>query len=119
MGRIIFSVILLVLITVLIVQNLGPTTTVNLFGAAFQNVPIVAVAMLSFMLGVMYSFVLYIGRYYNRLSRERLAKRNRNVEERERKLAAADRGAKEKQESASGRPADEPPPATEEDPTRG
>ncbi len=119
MGRIIFSVILLVLITVLIVLNLGPVTTVNLFGATFQDVPIVAVAMLSFMLGVVYSLVFYIGQYFHRLSRARLAKRHQDVEERERKLSAADSGAKEERESASGRTADEPPPATGENPTRG
>jgi uncharacterized integral membrane protein len=89
MGRVIFSVVLLVLLTVLIVMNLGPTTPVNLFGAKFANIPVVAVAMLSFVLGVVYSLFLYVGQYIHRSSRERLAKRHRDVEERERKLAAA------------------------------
>ena len=89
MGRIIFSVVLLVVLTVLIVMNLGPTTPVNLFGAKFANIPVVAVAMLSFVLGVVYSLFLYVGQYIHRSSRERLAKRHRDVEERERKLAAA------------------------------
>ena len=90
MGRVIFSVVLLVLLTVLIVMNLGPTTSVNLFGARFANIPVVAVAMLSFALGVVYSLFLYVGQYFHRSSRERLAKRHRDVEERERKLAAAE-----------------------------
>jgi uncharacterized integral membrane protein len=100
MGRIVFSVILLVLITMLIVLNLGPTTTVNLFGVTLQDVPLVAVAMLSFALGVVYSFVLYAGQYFHRKSLQRLEKRNRDMEERERKLATTESGAEEKQESA-------------------
>ncbi len=90
MGRVIFSVVLLVLLTVLIVMNLGPTTPINLFGARFPNVPIVAVAMLSFAVGVVYSLFLYMGQYFHRTSRDRLAKRHQDVEERERKLAQAD-----------------------------
>lgn len=89
MGRIIFSVALLVVLTVLIVMNLGPTAPINLFGARFQNVPVVAVAMVSFAVGLVYSLFLYLGQYLHRASRDRLAKRHRDVEERERKLAAA------------------------------
>ena len=92
MGRIIVSVILLVLLTVLILLNLGPTAPINLFGAKFQNIPVVAVAMLSFALGVIYSLFLYIAQYLHRSSRDRLARRHKDVEERERKLAAAEDG---------------------------
>ena len=90
MGRVIFSVVLLVLLTVLIVMNLGPTTEVNLFGARFLHVPVVAVALLSFAIGVVYSLFLYVGQYLHRSSRDRLARRHQDVEERERKLAQMD-----------------------------
>ncbi len=83
MGRIVFTVVVLVLLTVVIVMNLGPTTPINLFGARFQNVPVVAVAMLSFALGLVYSLFLYIGQYFRRSSRERLTRRSRDTEERE------------------------------------
>ncbi len=95
MGRIIFTVILLLVLTVLIVMSLGPTTPVNLFGARFQNIPVVAVAMVSFALGLVYSLFLYIGQYVHRASRDRLARKHRDVEERERKLAAAEPGTRE------------------------
>jgi len=112
MGRIIFSVGLLVVLTVVIVMNLGPTTTINLFGARFQNVPVVAVAMLSFALGLVYSLFLYIGQYLHRASRERLARKHRDIEERERKLAAqADAGSKTgpADEVPSAGPGEDPP----------
>lgn len=117
MGRIVFSVILLVLLTVLIVMNLGPTTTVNLFGARFQSVPVVAVAMLSFALGVVYSLLLYIGQYFHRASRQRLAKRHQDVTERERKLASSTGGPEGAQEpSAQVQPADEQRPSSGDNP---
>jgi uncharacterized integral membrane protein len=95
MGRVIVSVVLLVLLTVLIVMNLGPTTSINLFGARFEKMPVVAVAMLSFVLGVVYSLFLYVGHYFHRSSRERLARRHKEIEERERRLAAAQKQAEQ------------------------
>jgi uncharacterized integral membrane protein len=111
MGRIIFSVVLLVLLTVLIVMNLGPTAPINLFGAKFDKIPVVAVAMLSFVLGVVYSLFLYVGQYVHRTSRERLAKRHRDVEERERKLDAAQGGQATPPPSADAPPDNPGPPA--------
>ena len=115
MGRIVISVALLVLLVVLIVMNLGPTTSVNLFGARFQGVPVVAVAMLSFALGLVYSLFLYIGQYFHRASRDRLQKRHRDLEEREKKLAgpdsppAAGAGDTDPPGSAENGPPNEPP----------
>jgi uncharacterized integral membrane protein len=86
MGRVIVSVVLLVLLTVLIVMNLGPTTSINLFGARFEKMPVVALAMMSFVLGVVYSLFLYVGHYFHRSSREKLAQRHKDIEERERRL---------------------------------
>lgn len=88
MGRIVVTVVLLVLLTVLIVMNLGPTAPVNLFGARFDKVPIMAIALLSFALGVVFSLILYVGQHLHRASRQRLAKRHQDLDERERKLAA-------------------------------
>jgi uncharacterized integral membrane protein len=93
MGRVLFSVILLVVLIVFIVLNLGPTTSLNLFGARFQSVPVVAIALLSFVLGVIYSFALYVGQHFRKASHQRLEKRHQEVQERERKLAAAEDAA--------------------------
>jgi uncharacterized integral membrane protein len=108
MGRILFSVILLVLLTVLIVMNLGSTATVNLFGAKFQNAPVIAVALISFALGVLYSLALYIGQYFHRTSRARLAKRHQDVEERERKLDVAEKPAPVQPEGSTETPERQP-----------
>ncbi len=99
MGRIVFTVILLVLLTILIVMNLGPTAPVNLFGARFEKVPIIAIALLSFALGVVFSLILYVGQSLHRASRQRLEKRHKDLDERERKLAEA-QGPEQGQEPA-------------------
>jgi hypothetical protein len=52
MARIIVTVILVVVLAVLVSMNLGFTTSVNLFGTRFDSVSVVAVAALSFAVGV-------------------------------------------------------------------
>jgi uncharacterized integral membrane protein len=87
MVRIIVSMLLLIVLAVLVSFNLGFTTSVSLFGARFDQVPVMAVALLSFATGVVYSLFLYIGRFLHTRKREDLARRDKEVSERERKLA--------------------------------
>jgi uncharacterized integral membrane protein len=88
MARIIVTVILVVVLAVLVSMNLGFTTSVNLFGTRFDNVSVVAVAALSFAVGVVYSLFIYIGRFLHRRAKRGLATRDRNLTERERDLAS-------------------------------
>ncbi|MBE3065001.1 MAG: LapA family protein [Acidobacteria bacterium] len=87
MARIIITVILVVVLAVLVSMNLGFTTSVNLFGTRFDNVSVVAVAALSFAVGVVYSLLIYIGRFLHRRAKHGLASRDRDLTERERDLA--------------------------------
>jgi peptidoglycan/LPS O-acetylase OafA/YrhL len=48
MGRVIVTVVVVVVFAVLVALNIGFTTSVNLFGNRFDNVPVVSVAALSF-----------------------------------------------------------------------
>jgi uncharacterized integral membrane protein len=88
MIRIIVSVVLLVLLVVLVVMNVGFTTSVNLFGTRFENVPVVAVATLSFVLGVIYSLFIYIGRFLHGKAKQRIASKKQSLVEREKALDA-------------------------------
>jgi hypothetical protein len=87
MGRIIVTVILVVVLAVLVSMNLGFTTTVNLFGTKFENVSVVAVAALSFALGVVYSLVIYISKFLRRRAKRGLVNRDRHLTEREKELS--------------------------------
>lgn len=93
MVRIIVSVVLLVLLAVLVALNIGFTASVDLFGARFDNVPVVAIAALCFALGIVYSLLLYAGRFLNRRAREQLATKKKSVAERERQVAARETSA--------------------------
>ncbi|OHD72811.1 MAG: hypothetical protein A2177_09095 [Spirochaetes bacterium RBG_13_68_11] len=99
MGRIIVTVVLVVVFAVFVALNIGFTTSVNLFGRRFDNVPVVSVAALSFAVGVVCSLFIYIGRSLHRREKRGLADRDRDLTEREK--AAAHRQASAKRASKS------------------
>jgi uncharacterized integral membrane protein len=86
MFRVILSIVLLVVLVVLIVLNLGYTTSFNLFGWKFESIPVTAVALVSFAVGILYSFAYYFGRYLNKVSKKRFQKRGEQVKVREQEL---------------------------------
>ena len=86
MGRIITTVITVVVLAVLVSMNLGFSTSVNLFGKKFDNVSVVAVAALSFALGVVYSLFIGIGIFLHQRKKRALAGRDRRITEREKEL---------------------------------
>ena len=102
MGRIIITLALVVVFVVLVTLNIGSTTSVNLFGNRFDNVPIVSVAALSFAVGVICSLFLYIGRSLRRREKQGLADRHRDLTEREKALAHRQAGAHQASGSTPG-----------------
>jgi uncharacterized integral membrane protein len=94
MFRIIFSAILLIVLAVLVVLNLDATTSVNLFGRQFESVSIVAVGLVSFVAGVVYSFIIYVGNYIARSRRSKLSQREKTVKEKEKAEKKQKKGQK-------------------------
>jgi uncharacterized integral membrane protein len=86
MFRVILSIVLLVVLVILIVLNLGYSTSFNLFGWKFEEVPVTAVALVAFAVGVLYSFAYYVGRYFSKISKNRFKKRGEQVKAREQEL---------------------------------
>ena len=86
MFRVIISIVLLVILVVLIVLNLGYTTSFNLFGWKFEELPVTAVALVAFAVGVLYSFAYYLGRYFSKISKSKFRKRGEQVKAREQEL---------------------------------
>ena len=83
MVRIIVSVILLILLSVFVSQNLGGTASVNLLGIrTFESVSIVAISSLSFAFGITYSLFIYLGSYLHRKAKRNLADKVKNMNER-------------------------------------
>jgi len=111
MARIVVSMLLLVVLAVLVSFNLGFTTSVSLFGARFDQVPVMAVALVSFAAGVLYSLFLYIGRFLHTRRREDLARRDKEISERERKLAEREAGGGPGRAAEAAGQSDTAPPA--------
>jgi uncharacterized integral membrane protein len=112
MVRIIVSVVFIVLLAVFVSMNLGFTASVNLFGARFNNVSVVAVAALSFALGIVYSLIIYVGRFFKHRAKQELATRKKSLTEREKQIAS--RGT-----TAEGAPEPAPAAAEPQIPARG
>ncbi|MDR3199922.1 MAG: lipopolysaccharide assembly protein LapA domain-containing protein [Spirochaetales bacterium] len=56
MVQIIFNIIFLLILTSIIILNVGNKTTINLFFQEFPDISVVVVVFLSFILGVLYAF---------------------------------------------------------------
>jgi uncharacterized integral membrane protein len=96
MFRVILSIILLVILVILIVLNLGYTTSFNLFGWKFEELPVTAVALVAFAVGVLYSFAYYLGRYFAKISKSKSKKKGAEVKAREQELKERERELDEK-----------------------
>ncbi|MFW5742808.1 MAG: lipopolysaccharide assembly protein LapA domain-containing protein [Spirochaetota bacterium] len=111
MGRIIFSIISLVVLAVVMVMNAGTTTGFNLFGWQVENVPVVVIAMLAFVAGALYSLVLYVSSYLARTRREKLAMQKERLKSQEQSMKSKDETlkAREKQMEALASAASQAP----------
>lgn len=79
MFRIIITVVFLIAFAVLIVLNIGATADVNVFGWKTEALSVPVVAIVSFVAGVVYSFVFYLLSYLERGRRERLEKKKKKL----------------------------------------
>jgi uncharacterized integral membrane protein len=79
MVRIILSIILIVLLVVFVSMNVKFTTTINLFGKTAEQVHTVVVVLLSFALGIVFSFILYFMSYLTRRRKARLSAREKTA----------------------------------------
>ena len=74
MARIIFSIINLVAFAVLVVLNAGNSVAFNLFGWELESTPLIAIVIVSFTAGVLYSFLFYVMSYFAKGRRAKLVR---------------------------------------------
>jgi uncharacterized integral membrane protein len=91
MGRLITTIVLMLAVCVLVVLNLDHKTSVNLFWVTFQDTSVVVVGLVSFVVGVVYSFFLYAGRRFASYRKSSLASRRLAVSQREKEAAAREK----------------------------
>lgn len=92
MARIVVSAILLVLLAVFISFNVAFTTSISIFGFRFDGLPTIAVALVSFAVGIVYSLFLFVSGYLHRRKRQGLEIKNKALVQRERDLTARESG---------------------------
>ena len=112
--RIIVSAILLVLLAVLVAFNTQFTTSVSVFGVRFDGLPMIAVALVSFAFGIIYSLFLYVSGYLHRKSRQGLETKGKALAQRERDLAARESATSSAGASGSSLEARDPLPGGNE-----
>ncbi len=86
MVRLIVGVVILAVLAVLFALNAGNQTKLNLFGYRIEEVSVVIVAVASFIIGVLYSFIIYFLRLIDRRRRTSLKNRDQQVRSREQAL---------------------------------
>lgn len=101
MGRIIFSILSLVALAVVIVMNAGASTDFNLLGWQIESVPVTVIAIGSFVLGVLYSFLFYVANYLAKGRRERLAARRQKIKTQEQEIRSKDASLKKREKSVT------------------
>jgi uncharacterized integral membrane protein len=104
MARLVFNIAFLIILAIFIALNVTNTTSVNVFGKTIENVSVVAVILLSIVLGVLYSFLFFLTHYLRRMSRERMREQQNYSREKERERRKrekeVDRMARERQPAA-------------------
>ncbi len=109
MVRLIVSVVIIVVLAVLLAFNATFMTPVNLFGYRIESVPTIAVAIAGFVLGLLYSFVLYLMRFLSKRRSTSIRSKDRDVRTREQELKEKEKRLEDLTETQAG------PEATEAD----
>ncbi len=94
MVRLVFSIIFLIILAVFIVFNATYTTEVNLFGYKMESVPVVAVVLLTLVVGVLYSFGLYLTSYFSKKQSTKLKTRKQKNDAKAKELESQEKELK-------------------------
>jgi uncharacterized integral membrane protein len=86
MVRLIISLVILVVLAVLLIFNGTFMTPVNLFGYHIEKVPVVVVAIVGFVFGILYSFVIYFMRFLAKRHSATIKSKDREVRMREQEI---------------------------------
>ena len=86
MARLVLSIIFLIVLAVFIAFNAQYSTQLNLFGYKIESVSVVAVVILTLVVGVLYSFSLYITSFFSKMRAGKLKSVKTKNLEREKEL---------------------------------
>ena len=113
MARLVLSIIFLIVLAVFIAFNAQYSTQLNLFGYKIESVSVVAVVILTLVVGVLYSFSLYITSFFSKMRAGKLKSVKTKNLEREKELKEQEQQLKEAR-TAIDQPKSEPVPDSPE-----
>jgi len=82
-AKLIVSALILIALAVLIVLNVNYRSTVNLFGAQFENVSVIVIAIAGFVLGVIYTVIIYVINLLNKQRKDSQKKKREGLKQKE------------------------------------
>ncbi len=94
MSKLIVGIVTLVALAILIILNVDYKSTINLFGARLENVSVIVIAIAGFILGIVYSGVLFLINLIDKRRRTKQKKTGQGLKEKEAQL-------KEREESVA------------------
>lgn len=86
MIRLVIHILLLAIVVVFVALNVGYTTSINLFGYMFEDISTVAVSLIAFIVGIIYSFFYYILNYFYKSGKKKARERSKQTKDKEKKL---------------------------------
>ncbi|HKK66115.1 MAG TPA: DUF1049 domain-containing protein [Clostridia bacterium] len=106
MIRLVIHIILLAIVVAFVALNVGYTTSINLFGYMFSDISTVAVTLVAFIVGIIYSFFYYVLNYFNKSGKQRIRERSKKAKDKEKALKEKE---EELKDSASSKKEIAPP----------
>lgn len=88
MVKLVIHILLLAVVVVFVALNVPYTTSINLFGYMFEDVSTVAVVLLAFIVGIIYSFFYYVLNYFYKSGRKKDKERRQKTKVKEKELQA-------------------------------
>jgi uncharacterized integral membrane protein len=86
MIRIILSIVSLLVLSFIIVLNIQYKTSFSLFFRVYEDIPVVVIAFLSFVLGIIYSFGYYVYGRIRKAGSEKIRRKKEELKVKEKEL---------------------------------
>ena len=86
MIRLVIHIILLAIVVAFVALNVGYSTSINLFGYMFSDISTVAVTLVAFIVGIIYSFFYYVLSYFNKSGKQKVRERSKKAKDKEKAL---------------------------------
>lgn len=113
MIRLVIHILLLAIVVVFVALNVGYTTSINLFGYMFADISTVAVTLVAFILGIIYSFFYYVLNYFNKSGKKKARERSKQTKDKEKELKEKEADLKDTSKGSKELPAPAGAPQTD------